>query len=193
MTWRGFRGAELAFWAIWLGALWFIAILVVPGLFKWLPRPEAGLVAGRLFYILALYSLVSSALLLALSNFAGELRAGMRLNVLMAVILAVSVVELAWLQPHMNDLRAAMSTLEGDALAAMRDRILGAVSSSEASSRRLAAHGRDRRRHRLPVPRQAGDVVIRQRSIHGAHTRPSQGSLGLCCRWWPRQSGPCDC
>ncbi|WP_394672877.1 DUF4149 domain-containing protein [Limnobacter sp.] len=131
MTWRGFRGAELAFWAIWLGALWFIAILVVPGLFKWLPRPEAGLVAGRLFYILALYSLVSSALLLALSNFAGELRAGMRLNVLMAVILAVSVVELAWLQPHMNDLRAAMSTLEGDALAAMRSQFgnMHAISS----------------------------------------------------------------
>ncbi len=57
MTWRGFRGAELAFWAIWLGALWFMAILVAPGLFKWLPRPEAGLVAGRLFYMLALYSL----------------------------------------------------------------------------------------------------------------------------------------
>lgn len=131
MTWRGFRGAELAFWAIWLGALWFIAILVVPGLFKWLPRPEAGLVAGRLFYILALYSLVSSALLLALPNFAGELRAGMRLNVLMAVILAVSVVELAWLQPHMNDLRAAMSTLEGDALAAMRSQFgnMHAISS----------------------------------------------------------------
>ena len=41
---RSVRGFELAMWAIWLGALWFMAILVAPGLFKWLPRPEA---AGR--------------------------------------------------------------------------------------------------------------------------------------------------
>lgn len=131
MTWRGFRGAELAIWAIWLGALWFMAILVAPGLFKWLPRPEAGLVAGRLFYMLALYSLFSSALLLVLSNLAGDLRAGLRLNVLMAVVLVVSVVELAWLQPYMNDLRAAMTTLEGEALASMRSKFgnMHAVSS----------------------------------------------------------------
>jgi len=131
MTWRGFRGAELAFWAIWLGALWFMAILVAPGLFKWLPRPEAGLVAGRLFYMLALYSLVSSAVLLALSNFAGELRASFRLSGLMAVILAVSVIELAWLQPYMNTLRAAMADLQGDELAAMRSQFgnMHAISS----------------------------------------------------------------
>jgi len=131
MTWRGFRGAELAFWAIWLGALWFMTILVAPDLFKWLPRPEAGLVAGRLFYMLALYSLVSSAVLLALSNFAGELRASLRLNALMAVILGVSVVELAWLQPHMNTLREAMAGLQGDELAVMRSQFgnMHAISS----------------------------------------------------------------
>lgn len=131
MTWRGFRSAELAFWAIWLGALWFMAILVAPGLFKWLPRPEAGLVAGRLFYMLALYSLVTSGVLLALSNFAGELRAGLRLNVLMLVILAVSLLELIWLQPHMEGLRAAMGNLQGDELAAMRSQFgnMHAISS----------------------------------------------------------------
>jgi hypothetical protein len=131
MTWRGFRSAELVFWAIWLGALWFMAILVAPGLFKWLPRPEAGLVAGRLFYMLALYSLVTSGVLLALSNFAGELRAGLKVNLLMAVILGVSVFELAWLQPHMDTLRAAMAGLEGEALAAMRSQFgnLHAMSS----------------------------------------------------------------
>ena len=131
MTWRGFRSAELAFWAIWLGALWFMAILVAPGLFKWLPRPEAGLVAGRVFFMLALYSLVTSGVLLALSNFAGELRAGSRLNVLLAVILAVSVIELAWLQPHMDGLRAAMVNLQGDELAAMRSQFgnMHAISS----------------------------------------------------------------
>lgn len=131
MTWRGFRSAELVFWAIWLGALWFMAILVAPGLFKWLPRPEAGLVAGRLFYMLALYSAVTSAILLMLSNLAGELRAGLKVNVLMAVILGVSVVELAWLQPYMDTLRAAMSGLEGDPLAQMRSQFgnMHAVSS----------------------------------------------------------------
>lgn len=131
MTWRGFRGAELAFWAIWLGALWFMAILVAPGLFKWLPRPEAGLVAGRLFYMLALYSLVTSGVLLALSNFAGELRAGLRLNMLMAVILTVSVVELAWLHPYMDSLRAAMTDMQGEELDAMRSQFgnMHAISS----------------------------------------------------------------
>ena len=131
MTWRGFRGAELAFWAIWLGALWFMAILVAPGLFKWLPRPEAGLVAGRLFYMLALYSLVTSSVLLLLSNLAGELRARMRVNALMAAILAVSIVELLWLQPHMDSLRVAMAALQGDELAAMRSQFgnMHAISS----------------------------------------------------------------
>jgi hypothetical protein len=122
MTWRGFRGTELAFWAIWLGALWFMAILVAPGLFKWLPRPEAGLVAGRLFYMLALYSLFTSAVLLFLSNFVNGLRAGTKVNVLMAVISGVCVLELAWLHPHMNELREGMSTLQGDDLAEMRSR-----------------------------------------------------------------------
>ncbi|HEX4855436.1 MAG TPA: DUF4149 domain-containing protein [Limnobacter sp.] len=131
MTWRGFRGLELVFWAVWLGALWFMAILVAPGLFKWLPRPEAGLVAGRLFYMLALYSLITSAVLLALSNLAGELKAGWKVNMLLLVILGVSLVELSWLQPHMDSLRAAMAGLEGDELAAMRGRFgnLHAVSS----------------------------------------------------------------
>ena len=141
MTWRGFRSAELVFWAIWLGALWFMAILVAPGLFKWLPRPEAGLVAGRLFYMLTLYSLVTSGLLLALSNFAGELRAGLKVNLLMAVILGVSVFELAWLQPQMDTLRAAMSGLEGDALAAMRSQFgnLHAMSSMLYSVKMIGA------------------------------------------------------
>lgn len=131
MAWRGFRSAELVFWAIWLGALWFMAILVAPGLFKWLPRPEAGLVAGRLFYMLALYSLITSVVLLFLSNLAGELKAGWKSNGLLVVILAVSLSELLWLQPHMDSLRAAMAGLQGDELAAMRSRFgnLHAVSS----------------------------------------------------------------
>lgn len=120
MNWRGFRSAELAFWAIWLGALWFMAILVAPGLFKWLPRPEAGLVAGRFFYMLALYSLVSCGLLLALSNLNKELRAGMRLNAVLLVVLVVTLVELLWLHPHMNTLRQSMASLPDDGVAAIR-------------------------------------------------------------------------
>ena len=141
MTWRGFRSAELAFWAIWLGALWFMAILVAPGLFKWLPRPEAGLVASRLFYMLALYSLVTSGVLLVLSNLAGELRAGMRVNILMVIILLVSVAELAWIQPHMNTLRDAMVGLQGEALAATRSQFgsMHAISNMLYSVKMIAA------------------------------------------------------
>lgn len=131
MAWRGFRSAELVFWAIWLGALWFMAILVAPALFKWLPRPEAGLVAGRLFYMLALYSLLASLVLLALSNLSAQYRSGLKASLLLVVILAVSVVELLCLQPYMDSLRAAMVDLQGDELAAMRSQFgsLHAISS----------------------------------------------------------------
>ena len=65
---RSVRGFELAMWAIWLGALWFMAILVAPGLFKWLARADAGLVAGRLFVMLSWYSVGATVLLALLSN-----------------------------------------------------------------------------------------------------------------------------
>lgn len=131
MNGRGVRSAELAVWAIWLGALWFMAILVAPGLFKWLARPEAGLVAGRLFYMLSLYSLGTGLLLLVLSNVVAVARATTKLSALMVIIVVVSVVELAWLNPQMDSLRAAMTTMQGDELAAMRSQFgnLHAVSS----------------------------------------------------------------
>lgn len=131
MMGRGFRGAELAAWAIWLGALWFMAILVAPGLFKWLARPEAGLVAGRLFYMLSWYSVFTSLLLLALSNFAGELKAGLRLNAIVGVLVAVSVLELAWLHPYMDSLRQGIAMADGDELARLRSQFgnMHAVSS----------------------------------------------------------------
>ena len=61
---KGIRGFELAVWSIWVGALWMMAVLVAPALFKWLSRPEAGLVASRLFYMLAFASVVASGVLL---------------------------------------------------------------------------------------------------------------------------------
>ncbi|HEY1059609.1 MAG TPA: DUF4149 domain-containing protein [Limnobacter sp.] len=120
MGWKGFRSAELAMWAIWLGALWFMAIVVAPGLFKWLPRPEAGLVAGRLFYMLSVFSVAASLVLVALSNTAGALNAGLKGNALVLLVLAVGVVELAWMHPHMAHMRDAMSNATGDELAALK-------------------------------------------------------------------------
>ncbi|MFN7834525.1 MAG: DUF4149 domain-containing protein [Burkholderiaceae bacterium] len=49
---------EFTLWAIWLGGMWTLALLVAPALFKWLPRPEAGLVARRLFMIYGWLGLV---------------------------------------------------------------------------------------------------------------------------------------
>ncbi|WP_370261096.1 DUF4149 domain-containing protein [Limnobacter sp.] len=131
MAGRGIRGAELALWAIWLGALWFMAILVAPGLFKWLPRPEAGLVAGRLFYMLTWFSVFVSVVLLVLPNVFSQMRASTKLNALMVLIVAVCVVELAWLHPVMDGMRQAMATAEGQELSALRSKFgnMHAVSS----------------------------------------------------------------
>ncbi|MFN4328649.1 MAG: DUF4149 domain-containing protein [Limnobacter sp.] len=113
---RSVRGFELAMWAIWLGALWFMAILVAPGLFKWLARADAGLVAGRLFVMLSWYSVGATVLLALLSNAGSALRADFKLNLALVLVLAVAVVELAWMHPHMNALRASMGQLTGEAL-----------------------------------------------------------------------------
>lgn len=109
MNWRGLKGVELAVWSIWLGSLWFMAVLVAPGLFKWLPRPEAGLVAGRLFYMLSCYSLFSCGLLLAVSALVSPVRSSLKWNALMAFLLIVTLVELVWLHPTMARMRQAMT------------------------------------------------------------------------------------
>ena len=120
MAWRGLRGAELVIWAIWLGAIWFMAVLVAPGLFKWLPRPEAGLVAGRLFYMLSWYSLVSSFVLVALSNTAGQFNAGLKLNLLFVLVFVLCAFELLWLHPTMTSMRQTMTQATPDMVAALR-------------------------------------------------------------------------
>lgn len=102
-------GVELTIWAIWIGAVWFLAVLVAPALFKWLPRPEAGLVAGRLFYMMSWYSVVMAGLLL-LANMADQSMARMKWGVAaMVLVLVGSVVELAWMHPTMQTMRAAMA------------------------------------------------------------------------------------
>jgi glucan phosphoethanolaminetransferase (alkaline phosphatase superfamily) len=125
------KAAELAAWAIWLGALWCMAILVVPGLFKWLPRPEAGLVAGRFFYMLSWYSLGSGALLLVLSSCTGVAKSALKLHSIVLIVLLVSLIELLWLHPHMRELRQAMQALQGEQLGAAKAKFgtMHAVSS----------------------------------------------------------------
>lgn len=94
-------GTELTVWAVWLGALWFLAVFVAPALFHWLPHAEAGLVASRLFHVMSWYSLLSCVLLLGLSK--------LELKWIALGVIAVCALELLWLHPRMGQLRQAMS------------------------------------------------------------------------------------
>lgn len=120
MNWRGAKHIELAIWAIWLGSLWMMAVLVAPGLFKWLPRPEAGLVAGRLFYMLSWYTVITSVFLLGISTWLGAVQASVRLNILMGAMLLLAVVELLWMHPTMSQMRQAMTDAAPDMLPMMK-------------------------------------------------------------------------
>lgn len=138
---RGSKGFELLMWAVWLGSLWFMAILVAPALFKWLPRPEAGLVAGRLFYMLSWYSLLVGSLMLLFSmGLAFFQRSGRALHVLALVVVGVCAVELLWLHPQMQDMRALMSTAPADQVEQIRSNFgkMHAVSSVMYSIKMIA-------------------------------------------------------
>jgi hypothetical protein len=115
-------GLEVTLWALWFGALWALALWIAPSLFKWLPRPEAGLVAGRLFYmmswgsgllalvLLCLAVLNQGVLLGATSNFFGLRWPVLFIPaLLMLVVLLVVAVEIWGIHPHMRDLRQAMA------------------------------------------------------------------------------------
>ena len=125
-------GLELALWALCLGALWGLALWVAPSLFKWLPRPEAALVAARLFYMAAWGAGFVALLLplLAVFNKATAMRgmAAPKPNAkhaqhflqqtifslrwplgLMALVLAAVAVELWCIHPHMKALRHTMA------------------------------------------------------------------------------------
>lgn len=131
MKLKGLPSLELALWAIWLGSLWFLAILVAPALFKWLPRPEAGLVAGRLFYMMSWFSLVTSAVLLALSNLTHGFNLRQALTLTLLAVLAVSAIELTWLHPTMQTMREMMTVADTQTQAAIREEFghMHAVSS----------------------------------------------------------------
>lgn len=118
---RGSKGFELLMWAVWLGSLWFMAILVAPALFKWLPRPEAGLVAGRLFYMLSWYSLLLGSLMFVFSMGMGVFeRSGKALHALALIVVGVCAVELLWLHPQMQDMRAMISSAPAEQVEQIR-------------------------------------------------------------------------
>ena len=100
---------ELILWAFWLGALWFLALLVAPALFKWLARPEAGLVAGRLFYLMSWASLGFSMVLIAFAALRRQVALYSLPTWCLLLVCVVSVLELAWLSPAMHSLRQAIS------------------------------------------------------------------------------------
>jgi hypothetical protein len=105
-------GIELTVWAMWLGALFFLALLVAPALFRWLPRAHAGLVAGRLFYMMSWYSLLTCALLLAFSK--------LQFKWVLVGVLAVCVLELLWLHPRLGQLRQTMQEASADELLVLK-------------------------------------------------------------------------
>lgn len=105
-------GTELIMWALWLGALCFLALLVAPALFRWLPRAQAGLVAGRLFYMMSWYSLLSCLFLMAFSK--------LQFKWILFGVLAVCAFELLWLHPHMGHLRQAMQEASAEDLQALK-------------------------------------------------------------------------
>jgi len=143
MAVRGTRSLEITLWAVWLGALWFLAILVAPALFKWLPRADAGLVAGRLFYMMSWYSLVMAVLLQAVAYGAAGLceRASGKARFALWAVLLVCAVELLWLHPTMQSLRETMTSVTETELEAIRAQFgrLHGVSSALYGAKAVAA------------------------------------------------------
>jgi hypothetical protein len=61
---RLLRGGERLIQTVWVGALWTVGYVVAPALFVHLDARDAGRVAGELFSVVAILSLVCGALLL---------------------------------------------------------------------------------------------------------------------------------
>ena len=120
MRYKAFNAAELMVWAVWLGGLWIVALLVAPALFKWLPRPDAGMVAGRLFLMFGWANLIVPVMLTGMSYLSGfKPTRPMWIATVLMVMLAASSVFL--LQPQMNELRVVMQDADEAALMALRD------------------------------------------------------------------------
>lgn len=94
---------------VWLGSLWTVGYLVAPVLFGMLPeRALAGLVAGRLFMVVAWLGLICGGGLLALAVRRWRLAQGsLALPVLLASMLLLVAIGEFGLQPQMAQLKAA--------------------------------------------------------------------------------------
>ncbi len=130
MRTKAFNAAELFIWAIWLGGLWVMALLIAPALFKWLPRHEAGIVAGRLFFVFAWMSLIVPGVLWGLSTLNQFSHSRWTIVALISVVV-LAAIGLFGLQPHMNALRTLMQNADEAGQAALRIQFgrLHAVSS----------------------------------------------------------------
>lgn len=133
------QSLEITLWAVWIGSLWTMALLIAPGLFKWLPREEAGMVAARFFFFLA-WSNISSPGLLALSALLGADKVKRSAWVSLGYIVLVALLTLFVVQPQMAELRTVMQSASGDALEQARTQFgrLHAVSTVMFASQMLA-------------------------------------------------------
>ncbi|MBI5006416.1 MAG: DUF4149 domain-containing protein [Nitrosomonadales bacterium] len=99
---------------LWVGGMWMLGYVVVPALFKLLPdRQLAGMLAGRLFTLLAWIG-IACALYLLLYRLQQSGRAALRhtsFRITMALLLLVLVGQFV-LQPILADLKVQASPLD---------------------------------------------------------------------------------
>jgi hypothetical protein len=133
------QAAEISLWAIWIGSLWTMALLIAPGLFKWLPREEAGMLASRFFFFLA-WSNISTPSLLMLFSWAGPEKPRRSAWFSLLLIMGLALLALFMMQPRMAELRLVMQTASGDELQVAKEQfgLLHAVSTVMFSLQMLA-------------------------------------------------------
>lgn len=103
-TWRG--GAEQILLTLWVGGLWVIGYVVAPVLFGTLDdRMLAGMLAGRMFAVIAYIGLFAGAVLFAAEWFRPGGRVRWRVLLLAAMLLLIAIGEFV-LQPQMAALKA---------------------------------------------------------------------------------------
>lgn len=104
-TWRS--GAEQVLITLWIGGLWVIGYVVAPVLFATLDdRMLAGMLAGKMFTVIAYIGLFAGVVLLAAERFRPQGARRWRLWVLIAMLVLVAIGEFV-LQPQMAALKAA--------------------------------------------------------------------------------------
>ncbi|MCB1738493.1 MAG: DUF4149 domain-containing protein [Gammaproteobacteria bacterium] len=104
-TWRS--GAEQVLITLWIGGLWVIGYVVAPVLFATLDdRMLAGMLAGKMFAVIAYIGLFAGVVLLFAEQFRPEGARRWRLGVLIAMLVLVVIGQFV-LQPQMAALKAA--------------------------------------------------------------------------------------